>query len=196
MSAVDVITAAGAAVGIITGGAGVVLAVRADSRAKKANQNAQTANSIAEEANRIAEDANQFARESNAITQRQAAQQNEHWVVHWSPGWDRKGAALILTNTGSHCARQPSVIVRGPDIHDVHDELHDVDPGHKLTLPVPEIVEQRRKHLQENQRVTSNLAAQGVTYGAKGFGRSLTITVTWRTGADAIRQEVVQQKVT
>lgn len=195
MSAVDVITAAGAGVGMITGGIGVAFALRADRRAKKANENAQAANSIAEAANRIAEDANQFALESNAITRRQAAQQNEHWVVNWTPKWEKEGALLVLLNKGSHTARQPTVLIQGRDIHQVYDGLDDVDPGHKLSLAVPEIVEQRNKKALENQRTYAAAERAGYVIGLNKFSGSLTITVTWRTGEDALGQQVLQQKV-
>lgn len=76
------------------------------------------------------------------------------------------------------------------------DGLDDVDPGGKLTLPIPEIVERRNKKALENRRRYIAAERDGYVVGLNKFSGSLTITVTWRTGEDALGQQVLQQKVT
>lgn len=180
----DIAAWAGVGVALLAGVTGVVFGVKGNRRAKEADEKAETANRIAvdalgeaRKANDIAEHANQLSEQANTITGRSVAQQEEDWFVDWDPQWDDEKAVLTLKNTGSHPALEPSVTVAGNDLHNRVDGHHDIPPGEQISVPLPQIPDQRSKHTAEQATIREQLRNAGFTYFGSSFHTNLKVTV-------------------
>jgi hypothetical protein len=190
---------AGDVVAALVGVGGLVLAIVANRRARNANEAAKASNEIAteavakaDEANRIAEHANQLSLDANTVIKRQAAQQEEQWLVEWSAKWYPDRAVLALTNDGRDVAIQPTVLVRGENLNELSEGHQDAPRRYQLEVPLAQIAHQRADHATRTERRRRQMSEAGIISVGTHFKNDVVVTVQWRTGLGKPQQQIIE----
>jgi hypothetical protein len=194
----------GIVVACLVGISGILVGFMADSRAKnaeraaeKANKLAQMANGIAADAlaqaaasNKIAEDANDLSAQANTLSERTLQHAAEESFVQWLPEWDVESAVLTLVNRGRDCAYQPSIVVTGKELHAI-DRGENTDPGKEISIPLPQVVEQRVK--VPSDRI-GTIGGPQISVPRR-FVFPISIVVLWKSEHGFQRQERIEFEI-
>ena len=181
---------------------GLITAGLASGKAKNANDLAQTTNQLAADAvreaataNRIAHGANNLSKDANTLVRGQISQQNEDWFVKWEHEWEKETSMLTLTNKGRDAAYDISCVVSGDDIHEIGRPREDIAPGKFFRIDLQQVAERRNAVTAKNDRTLKDLSKSGVLWIPSAFQAHLEVTVIWKTGLGATKDQILKFEV-
>jgi len=130
-------SAAGVAIAIAFGLAGLAVGTVGLVQARRARYLAADANRLAVEANGMSREANELAQEANELAHGNAAQANEQHDVEWEWEWDRAHNDMVtVKNVGQATALGAVVQFFYQDKTESADPL-DIEGGGMISLQVP-----------------------------------------------------------
>jgi hypothetical protein len=184
---------AAAAVSILFGAVGVVLALRSNSIANKATKAANDALKLSRESNTIAVDANDISTRANGLAQEandisrdsrdRAAERNDvDWVGFW-----REPGVYLVRNDGQDGARAVRAAIT-VDEEVVVGEAAQLAAGDELVLLFPRALaaydneRRQRERAESDDRAGPRFAMPGTSLGAMfGIDHFIGKRITWQT---------------